>query len=86
MTKPIVKRLFYQLGRRSRDGVRCEAAVAETTARWRIHRGSDIRCDLHALFSVDGNFFCKRHAGDYLLKHLCVGDALVEKPTKGHKK
>ena len=75
---PVVKRLVYKLGRRHRDGKRCEADVREATARWRTHMGqADMRCDLSALYKVGEHHFCARHAGDYLVKLLLVGDEFV---------
>lgn len=79
---PVVKRLVFRLGKRHRDSKRCEAQVAEATARWRNYAGKDYRCELSALYIVDGHYFCKRHAGDHLLDKLCVGDELVDGSTR----
>lgn len=82
MTTPKVKRLVFQLGMRHRYAPRCEASVLEATARWRNHLGKDYRCELSALYLVDGHYFCKRHAGDRLLGKLCTGDHLVDRSTR----
>lgn len=78
MTKLVVKRLVYGLGCRYLDHIRCEADVSEATARWRNMASKDYRCELGALFTVDGKRFCKRHTGDYLIKMLHKGDELVQ--------
>jgi hypothetical protein len=58
---------------------RCEAQVQEQTARWRTHIGKDFRCELGALYKIQDSFFCKRHAGDYLIKHYLSGSIILER-------
>lgn len=62
--------------------IRCEAEVADSTARWRTHAGKDFRCELSALYRVNGKCYCKRHAGDACLALLTVADAYVVEPSK----
>lgn len=76
--RPIVKRLVFKLGRRTRDSRRCHANVGEFTARWREFAGKDNRCELGAMYVVNGELLCKRHAGDRLITLLVTGDQLVE--------
>mgnify|MGYP001601435457 CR=1 FL=1 len=88
MNLPTVKRLVYGLGEYpSKDGKRCQANVLEATARWRTQAGKDYRCELTALYVVNGHHFCKRHAGNYLLRILWLGEELplVERPTRPNK-
>lgn len=74
-----VQRLKYKLGQRARGGLkRCEANVLEATARWRTQLGKDYRCELDALYYLDGKYLCKRHAGDYLVTKYLGADKLVE--------
>jgi hypothetical protein len=82
---PTVKRLTYALGTRTWRHKRCEALVAEATARWRNLAGKDYRCELSALYVVDDQYLCKRHAGDYLIQNLLNGEHVVAGPTRSDK-
>lgn len=66
----------------TRQMIRCEAEVAESTSRWRVYAGKDDRCELSALFRVNGKYFCKRHAGDACLSLLMAKEPHVIDPQK----
>lgn len=76
---PTVKRVVYspQIKYR-RLGRRCEAEVSEFTQRWRVFAGQDLRCTFDGIYSVDGMYLCKRHAGDLLLSLLTEGEEVIK--------
>lgn len=73
-----VQRLTYASRRAAyTNKAQCEAEVADSTARWRIYAGKDERCELGALYCIDGHMLCKRHAGDYLVQALVKGEIVI---------
>lgn len=78
MTQPVVKKIVFATPQaKFRHKARCQAKVTEFTQRYRYYAGKDMLCERHALYSVDGEYFCKLHAGDRLVELLCKAEEIV---------
>jgi hypothetical protein len=62
--------LIPDQGRPWKNLPRCSAIVSEMTRRWRTFAGKDDQCERNARYMVEGQPYCKLHAGEILLEEL----------------